>query len=71
VISELIDWQKPNGGRVFSAGSIAAGQSLHADDKMAALFRNVLHHYGIVFRLNAMAIGQDGNLYTKSFDGQN
>ncbi|PTL80328.1 N,N-dimethylformamidase beta subunit family domain-containing protein [Vitiosangium sp. GDMCC 1.1324] len=71
VISEIIDWQKPNGGRVFSAGSIAVGQALHADDTLAALFRNVLHHQGVVFRLNAMAIGQDGHFYNKSFDGQN
>ncbi|WNG41355.1 hypothetical protein F0U61_52430 [Archangium violaceum] len=71
VVSEIIDWQWPNGGgRVFSVGSIAAGQSLHVDAKMSSLFRNVLHHHGVVFRLSAMAIGPDGHIYDKSFDGQ-
>ena len=36
---------------------------------MSALFRNVLHHNGVVFRLNVLAIGQDGHFDLKSFDG--
>lgn len=69
VISEVIDWQKSGGGRVFAAGSIAAGQALHADNKWAALFRNVMHHNGVRFNLQATAIGTDGNLYARPHDG--
>jgi hypothetical protein len=43
---EMIDWQRPDGGRVFNAGSIGAGWALSADPRWAALLRNVLHHFG-------------------------
>jgi Repeat of unknown function (DUF346) len=69
VMSEIVEWVWGSGGRVFSAGSIAATQALHVDPNMSALFRNVLHHNGVVFRLNVLAIGQDGHFDLKSFDG--
>jgi hypothetical protein len=69
VASEIAEWVWSSGGRVFSAGSIAASQALHADGKMAALFRNALHHNGVVFRLNVLAIGQDGHFDLRDFDG--
>lgn len=69
VMSEITDWVKPGGGRIFAAGSIAAGQGLSADPAFAALFRNALHAMGVVFRVNALAIGQDGHLNNKYFDG--
>lgn len=44
---EMIYWERPSGGRVFHAGSIGSGWALHADPRMQALFRNVLHHFGV------------------------
>jgi hypothetical protein len=69
VMSEIVEWVRGSGGRVFSAGSIAAAQALHVDPNMSGLFRNALHHNGVVFRLNVLAIGQDGHFQLKSFDG--
>ena len=68
VISEIVEWTSGR-GRVFAAGSIAAGQALHADPKMGALLRNVLHHFGVVVRLHALAVGQNGRLHEARFDG--
>jgi N,N-dimethylformamidase len=45
--AEMIYWQRPQGGRVFHAGSIAAGWALSADPKLQALMRNVLHEFGV------------------------
>jgi hypothetical protein len=69
VMSEIVEWVWGSGGRVFSVGSIAATQSLHADENMAALFRNALHHNGVIFRLNVLAISRDGHFSLKAFDG--
>ncbi len=44
---EMIYWERPEGGRVFHAGSIGSGWALHADPRFQALFRNVLHHFGV------------------------
>jgi hypothetical protein len=44
---EMIWWERPQGGTVFNAGSIGAGWALHADPRWAALFRNVLHRFGV------------------------
>jgi hypothetical protein len=44
---EMIYWERPEGGRVFNAGSIGSGWALHADPKFQALMRNVLHHFGV------------------------
>jgi hypothetical protein len=43
---EMIDWERPEGGRVFNAGSIGAGWALDVDPRWATLLRNVLHHFG-------------------------
>lgn len=44
---EMIWWDRPEGGRVFNAGTIGAGWALHADSRWAALLRNVLHAFGV------------------------
>jgi N,N-dimethylformamidase len=44
---EMIYWERTDGGRVFNAGAIGSGWTLHADPKWAAVMRNVLHHFGI------------------------
>jgi hypothetical protein len=44
---EMIYWERPKGGRVFNAGTIASGWVLSVDSKMAALLRNVLAHFGV------------------------
>jgi hypothetical protein len=71
VVSEMINWTKPGGGSVFAAGAIAIGKALHTDDKLAALFRNVLHADGVVVRATAMWIGTDGRLKQRRHDGIN
>jgi hypothetical protein len=43
----MIYWERPQGGRVFNAGVIGYGWTLHADPKLQALLRNVLHHFGV------------------------
>ncbi|MBI5775148.1 MAG: LamG domain-containing protein [Verrucomicrobia bacterium] len=43
---ELIYWERPAGGRVFNAATIASGWVLAVDPKMSGLLRNVLHHFG-------------------------
>ena len=47
VCAEMIYWERPSGGRVFHAGSIAAGWALSVDAKWQTAMRNVLHHFGI------------------------
>jgi hypothetical protein len=47
VVAHLIYWERPEGGRVFNAGSIGAGWGLSADPKLQTLLRNVLHHCGV------------------------
>lgn len=47
VCAELIYWERPTGGRVFHAGSIAAGAVLSVDPKWQTVMRNVLHHFGV------------------------
>jgi N,N-dimethylformamidase len=44
---EVIYWERPDGGRVFNAGAIGSGWVLHADQKWAAVVRNVLAHFGV------------------------
>lgn len=44
---EMIYWERPDGGRVFNAGSIGSGWALWADPKLQTLLRNVLHHFGV------------------------
>ena len=47
VCAEVIYWERPTGGRVFHAGSIAAGSVLSVDPKWQTIMRNVLHHFGV------------------------
>jgi hypothetical protein len=44
---EMIYWERPQGGRVFNAATIASGWVLSVDPKMSGLMRNVLHHFGV------------------------
>lgn len=44
---EMIYWERPDGGRVFNAGAIGSGWVLHADERWAAVMRNVLAHFGV------------------------
>jgi hypothetical protein len=44
---EMIYWERPDGGRVFNAGSIGAGWALMVDEKFQRLMRNVLAHFGV------------------------
>ena len=44
---ELIYWERPGGGRVFNAATIASGSVLHTDERWAAVMRNVLAHFGV------------------------
>lgn len=44
---EMIYWERADGGRVFNAGAIGSGWALHADQRWAAVVRNVLHHFGV------------------------
>ncbi|HEY6169182.1 MAG TPA: LamG domain-containing protein [Verrucomicrobiae bacterium] len=44
---ELIYWERPAGGRVFNAGTIASGWVLSVDPKMSGLLRNVLARFGV------------------------
>jgi hypothetical protein len=45
--AEMIYWERPQGGRVFNAGAVAAGWALAVDLKFQSLLRNVLHHFGV------------------------
>jgi hypothetical protein len=44
---EMIYWERPQGGRVFNAATIASGWVLSVDAKMSGLLRNVLAHFGV------------------------
>ncbi|CAN5439314.1 hypothetical protein BH24CHL9_BH24CHL9_05120 [soil metagenome] len=44
--ADTIYWERPAGGQVFSLSSIGASGAL-VDDGVAALVRNVLHHFGV------------------------
>ncbi|MHB8657911.1 MAG: N,N-dimethylformamidase beta subunit family domain-containing protein [Solirubrobacteraceae bacterium] len=48
--ADVIYWERPGGGRVFSAASIGYTGSLAVDPGIQALTRNVLHHYGVARR---------------------
>ncbi len=47
VVAEMIYWERPQGGRVFHAGTIASGWALSVDPKMQQLVTNVLNHFGV------------------------
>lgn len=47
VACHMIYWERPQGGRVFHAGSLGAGWGLSVDPKFQTLIRNVLFHFGV------------------------
>jgi hypothetical protein len=47
VACHMIYWERPQGGRVFHAGSLGAGWGLSVDPKFQSLIRNVLFHFGV------------------------
>ena len=54
VSAEMIYWERPQGGRVFNAGSVGASWVLRFDETFAALLTNVLAHFGIASRDTAL-----------------
>lgn len=46
-IAEMIYWERPQGGRVFHAGSIATAWGMYHDQPLSRLVQNVLHHFGV------------------------
>lgn len=47
VACHMIYWERPQGGRVFHAGSLGAGWGLSVDPTFQTLVRNVLAHFGV------------------------
>ena len=47
VACQMIYWERPQGGRVFHAGSLGAGWGLSVDPTFQTLMRNVLAHFGV------------------------
>ena len=45
--AEMIYWERPEGGRVFNAGAVAAAWVLPVDPCFDRLLRNVLHRFGV------------------------
>jgi hypothetical protein len=41
----MIYWERPQGGRVFNAGTVCASWVLGADPVFEGLLANVLHHF--------------------------
>jgi hypothetical protein len=69
VRSEIIDWQKESGGRIFGVGAIAAGRGLMTDPWLAALLRNVLHHFGVAHRENGLNRNPTGKILDEASSG--
>lgn len=46
-LCNMIHWQRPGGGEVFAAPSIAAGWTLEVRPQWDQLLKNVLHHFGV------------------------
>ena len=47
IVADMIYWERPQGGRVFHAGSLGSGWGLSVDPRFQALIRNTLHHFGV------------------------
>ncbi len=47
VACHMIYWERPQGGRVFHAGSLGAGWGLSVDSAFQTLMRNVMAHFGV------------------------
>ncbi|MCS7020702.1 MAG: LamG domain-containing protein [Gemmataceae bacterium] len=45
--AEMIYWERPDGGRVFNAGTIGFVWAMLVDPRLQGLLRNVLAHFGI------------------------
>jgi hypothetical protein len=48
VAAEMIYWERPDGGRVFHAGTVSAGRGFGNDPRFGLLVKNVLHHFGVM-----------------------
>ncbi len=44
---EMIYWERPDGGKVFNAGTIGYAWAMSADPRLQGLLRNVLAHFGV------------------------
>ena len=69
IASEIIDWQRGPGGRVFAAGAIAIGDKLRTDSQLATLIRNVMHQFGVVHQLELLVLSVDGGVFSKRWNG--
>lgn len=82
IISEITYWDRPQGGRVFYAGTIGTGWALSADVGLQRMMHNVLFHFGVSFdpvvpaavvspqgQLRLFHRGPHGALKDRSFDG--
>jgi N,N-dimethylformamidase len=82
IVSEIIHWDRPQGGHVFYVGTIGAGWALQADVALQRLMHNVLYHFGVTTEPAAPAVamsaqgrrmvmhrGLHGALRDKSHDG--
>lgn len=49
-LAEMIYWERPEGGRVFSSGAIATAWAMSADENLSRLMKNVLRHFGVPTR---------------------
>ena len=47
VAAEMIYWERPDGGRVFHAGTVSAGRGFGNDPRFGLLVKNVLEHFGV------------------------
>ncbi|MBJ6764987.1 hypothetical protein JGU66_29840 [Myxococcaceae bacterium JPH2] len=47
IVSEVIQWDRPQGGHVFYVGTIGAGWALSADVALQRLMHNVLYHFHV------------------------
>jgi hypothetical protein len=45
--AEVIDWQRPNGGRVVNLAAVGAGWALEADPVLQTFIRNILFAFGV------------------------
>jgi N,N-dimethylformamidase beta subunit-like, C-terminal/Concanavalin A-like lectin/glucanases superfamily len=69
VASEIIDWQRGPGGRVFATAAIAIGDKLRTDSQLAALIRNVMSQFGVAHQLEFLALSFDGKVLSKRWNG--
>lgn len=49
-LAEIIYWERPDGGRVFSSGAIATAWAMSVDKELSLLLKNVLRHFGVPSR---------------------